>query len=265
MQTPSRRRPPLPLSRRDDPSPRYGPSRWCEKGTALPTVLLLAFLILMLGLTLMGTAELEMKLGVDHAAHVEALYIAEAGVHRSLHELNQDSDWRGEDEGPAFPEGDNEIGRGKYLVTVTGPEEDPTLEEIAPYTVRITSKAVGHGPSSRALIVLAEAEPSLIHPLVRALASDEAVIRDELTTRLPALDDRAVCYAVLDALEAEAAVREPRVPYLSRLFVVLQRTTRRDPGYYPTMSSEEVRLLVANIRKTLPQYLRTTAAREPRR
>ncbi len=114
--------------------------------------------------------------------------------------------------------------------------------------------------AARALLHLAKTDPSLLDPLVRSLALDDPGVRDELTRGLPSLDQGAVVSAIIRALEAEAATMMPRVPYLSRLFVLLQRATRRDPGYYPTMKPQEVRDLIANLRQALPEYLRRTAA-----
>jgi len=131
-----------------------------QRGSALVVTLLLSLLILVLGLALLGTAELERHLGAYHASRIEALYIGEAGIHRALYELNQDPFWRGNGSSadPAFLPGDDGIGRARSDVRVTGWEDDPSLEAVHPYAVRIRSNAFGYGKAARSVLVIAAPE-----------------------------------------------------------------------------------------------------------
>jgi hypothetical protein len=124
----------------------------------------MAMLILVLGLALLGIADVERRLGAYHVARIEALYVAEAGIFRAIDELNQDSQWRGDgdEDDPAFLEGDDEIGRGRYEVYVTGWEQDPSLQNIHPWAVRIESRADGFGSSTRSVTVIVAPETKVL-------------------------------------------------------------------------------------------------------
>lgn len=94
-----------------------------------------------------------------------------------------------------------------------------------------------------------EAPGSVLAALVAGLSDPEPAVRDLVAARLPGLDPERVVPAVIAALESEARRPEMRGPVLARLFLVLQRSSRRQVRYVPGMSREEVQTLLTEIRR----------------
>lgn len=89
----------------------------------------------------------------------------------------------------------------------------------------------------------------VLQTLVQGLFDAVPGVRDLCAARLPGIDARRVVPIVLSMLEAEARLPRPRSSVLARLFLVLERSTNRKIGYVAGMSAEEVRTLLAEIRK----------------
>ena len=87
----------------------------------------------------------------------------------------------------------------------------------------------------------------VLDALVQGLADPEPAVRDLCAARLPELDPQRVVPAVVAALEGEARRPELDGPALARLFLVLQRSSRRDVRYVPGMSRAEVRSLLDGV------------------
>jgi len=103
--------------------------------------------------------------------------------------------------------------------------------------------------AASSLFDLGAVEAGVVDVLVALLADEDAALRDLVADRLLGLDSGPVVDALLRALDAEVARPDPRGPVLARLFLTLQRTTRRNVGYVPGMGTEEVRALLADVRR----------------
>ncbi len=101
-----------------------------EKGIVLIAAISLIAILALFGTVGVITTSTEIIISKNHKTSVQAHYIAEAGVHRSIGMLNSTPGWIGSLATPtsnAFP-GDNSLGNGTYMVKVF--EDDPIPESI---------------------------------------------------------------------------------------------------------------------------------------
>ena len=121
-----------------------------QKGMALLTTLIFIFILVTFAVALLTMTSNDNKLSALQRDSTKAFYIAEAGVERTLYNLNEDykssKDWSDDgvingivlDNGKLFVEVD--FGEGKYTVT---------LEDICPNSVTIKSKGKHNNKSTR--------------------------------------------------------------------------------------------------------------------
>jgi hypothetical protein len=101
-------------------------------------------ILALLGTVGVVTTSTEIIISKNHKTSVQARYVAEAGIHRSIGMLNSSPGWIGGLADPtidAFP-GDNFFGNGTYVVKVY--EDDPT-----PGKIRILTTGDVNGSSSK--------------------------------------------------------------------------------------------------------------------
>jgi hypothetical protein len=114
-----------------------------EKGIVLIGAIALIAILALLGTVGVITTTTEIIISKNHKTSVQARYITEAGIHRTIGMLNSSPGWLGDLADPtinAFP-GDNSFGNGTYVVKVF--EDDPT-----PGKIRINTTGSVNGSSS---------------------------------------------------------------------------------------------------------------------
>ena len=114
-----------------------------EKGVVLVGTIALVAILALLGTVGIVTTSTEIIISKNHKTSVQARYITEAGIHRTIGMLNSSPGWIAGLSDPttnAFP-GDNSFGNGTYVVKVF--EDDP-----APGSVRINTTGSVNGSSS---------------------------------------------------------------------------------------------------------------------
>ena len=114
-----------------------------EKGIVLIGAIALIAILALLGTVGVITTTTEIIISKNHKTSVQARYITEAGIHRTIGMLNSSPGWIGGLANPtinAFP-GDNSLGNGTYVVKVF--EDDP-----APGKIRINTTGNVNGSSS---------------------------------------------------------------------------------------------------------------------
>jgi cytoskeletal protein CcmA (bactofilin family) len=114
-----------------------------EKGIVLIGAISLVAILALLGTVGVVTTSTELIISKNHKTSVQARYVTEAGIHRTIGMLNSGPGWIEGLTDPttnAFP-GDNSFGNGTYVVKVF--EDDPT-----PGKVRINTTGSVNGSSS---------------------------------------------------------------------------------------------------------------------
>ncbi len=118
------------------------PTNANEKGIVLVATIALTALLALFGTLGIVTTSTELIISKNYKSSVQARYVAEAGIHRTIGMLNSGSGWI-EGINPAINAflGDNSFGNGTYEVNVY--EDDPT-----PGKVRIITTGNVNGSSS---------------------------------------------------------------------------------------------------------------------
>jgi hypothetical protein len=114
-----------------------------EKGIVLIGAIALIAILALLGTVGIVTTTTEIIISRNHKTSVQARYVTEAGIHRTIGMLNSSPGWIAGLADPtidAFP-GDNSLGNGTYVVKVF--EDDPT-----PGKIRINTTGTVNGSSS---------------------------------------------------------------------------------------------------------------------
>ncbi len=101
-----------------------------EKGIVLIGTIALTAILAVFGTLGIITTTTELIISKNHKSSVQARYVSEAGVHRTIGMLNSGTGWIAGLSDPtnnAFP-GDNSFGNGSYVVKVF--EDDPTAGKV---------------------------------------------------------------------------------------------------------------------------------------
>jgi hypothetical protein len=103
--------------------------------------------------------------------------------------------------------------------------------------------------AASALLDLETRDPAALRALVAIVRDGDPALSEGVSARLPDVPTEALTPVLLDALAAEAGRPDADVDRaaLFRLFVVLRRSWKKDPGYSPSMTVPEVRTLVASL------------------
>jgi hypothetical protein len=105
------------------------------------------------------------------------------------------------------------------------------------------------GAAATAILDLGARDPAAIRPLVALLRDGDPAFAEGLAARLPEVPRLVLVPLLLEALAAETSRPDAEVDRaaLFRLFSVLRRASKCDPGYSPALPLEEVRALVASL------------------
>jgi hypothetical protein len=119
------------------------PTNANEKGIVLVGAIALVAILALLGTVGVVTTSTEIIISKNYKTSVQARYVTEAGIHRTIGMLNSSPGWiagLADPTSDAFP-GDNSFGNGTYVVKVY--EDDPT-----PGKIRIITTGDVNGSSS---------------------------------------------------------------------------------------------------------------------
>ena len=120
------------------------PTNANEKGIVLVGTIALVAILALLGTVGVVTTSTEIIISKNHMTSVQARYVSEAGIHRTIGMLNSSPGWlEGLDPDPEINpfSGDNSLGNGTYVVKVY--KDDPT-----PGKIRILTTGDVNGSSS---------------------------------------------------------------------------------------------------------------------
>ena len=115
-----------------------------EKGIVLIAAISLIAILALFGTVGVITTSTELMISKNHKSSVQARYVSEAGIHRTIGMLNSSPGWlEGLDPDPEINpfSGDNSLGNGTYVVKVY--KDDPT-----PGKIRINTTGDVNGSSS---------------------------------------------------------------------------------------------------------------------
>ena len=133
------------------------PTNANEKGIVLVGTIALVALLALFGTLGIITTTTEIIISKNHKTSVQARYVTEAGIHRTIGMLNSSPGWiagLADPTSDAFP-GDNSFGNGTYVVKVF--EDDPT-----PGKIRINTTGDVNGSSSTFEAIVTPDEYSIL-------------------------------------------------------------------------------------------------------
>lgn len=140
--------------------------------------------------------------------------------------------------------------RRAAAAALRGTQEPASVDALLARLARDAASPV-RTAAGLALLESVPDDPRLVPALLQALTDEDAAQRNALLGGLARLPEERLLAPTLEALEQEARQRDPHASALAIWFRLLERVSGRDLGWYPGLSPDETRALLARARERL--------------